>query len=253
MLIKKSDIREYFLFLLTAAAMIAAFILAWNSFLSGKNKFFVSLAFLLLSLLSLLVLYFKFNSLSSELKKLSYSKTNVPEGPKSENNEDPVQTFSAKDSDADLLKGVFSSTVLARIGDRLLKNLAEEFEIVQGMFFIADPQESKYTLTASYACAFENPHQGFQEGEGINGQACMDNKVIVINNLPESYFQVISGLGKGKARILYLIPLVHEKKSLALIEISCFKEIEESRFYMLNRLMREGGEKIHSVLNNEKI
>jgi hypothetical protein len=173
-----------------------------------------------------------------------------------ENNPDPKdvkqemtepEQLENKTPASDILKNVFNQDDPALIGDKILKNLAKEFEIVQGVFFILD-DSAKFTFRSSFACLFDKPPLDFSPGEGISGQAASDKKIIILSNIPDSYSLVSSGLGKGKAKFLYIIPMVFNRKTVAVIEILTFKEINENRMPALNRLMSEGGEKLGMLL-----
>jgi len=242
----------YYLFMLTALAGIAVFVSAWNSWLQGKEKMLLSFSFLLIFLVGLLFLFYLFVKLLSEVND---SKTHEDQPDKDSLPPTASQKndgLSPRDSSADLLKGAFGKPDIKSIGEKILKNLAQEFEIVQGTIFVLNPESGLFTYASSYACTFETPPPDFASGEGINGQAAADQRMITIPNLPDSYKPVFSGLGKGKARYLYVIPLVSEKITQGIIEISCFKEIDDNRSYLLNKLMREGGQKLSSVLLREQ-
>jgi hypothetical protein len=249
--IGKNKIRTTWLFLLAAGTGIAMFVSAWNSFLSGKEKIYISLSFLVLFLIVLVILYFQFSQLFSILNDVWDPDDEQINHTPAEPNSPSLEMDNSRDTNFGLLKGVFNKPDMKSIGEKLLKNLAKEFDIVQGVVFVLNPQTSKYSAAASFALAFDNMPPDFAQGEGIPGQAAADNKILVIPNLPESFSPVISGLGRAKARYLYVIPLVYEKKTNAVVEISCFKEIEENRLSQLNQLMREGGSKISSVLATE--
>jgi len=240
-----------FVFLLTATAGIAIFISAWNSFQKGKDYIFLSLVFLILFLIGILYLYILFSRIYSVAHK-----KDIPDD-KNSNSAIPAEETSKgvisgnREVPFSLLKGVFVKANPKNIGEKILKNLSQEFEIIQGVFFVLSADSQKYIPGASFAMDFDRLPAEFESGEGITGQAVIDNKILAISNLPESYSPALSGLGKGKAKFLYIIPLVHEKKAYGVIEISVFREIDEDRMTALNQLMREGGMKLYSVLFQE--
>ncbi len=249
---RTSHLQVSSLFLLTALAGIAMFSSAWNSFIQGKEKMLLSLGFLVLFLIGLLAIYFRF------LRHTSFGDKNNPENlsastePVADHPQPPKPEFAkTREASSDLLRAAFSKSDFGSIGERILKNLAHEFEIVQGVFFILNAQTGKYSFAAAYACTFESPPPDFIGGEGLTGQAIINQKIMTITNLPDSYCRVVSGLGKGKARFLYIIPLVHEKIPLGVIEITCFREIEESGMSLLNQLVREGGLKLSALISHE--
>jgi hypothetical protein len=247
----KKHLSAPYLFMLTAAAGIFMFISAWNSFIQGKEKMYISILCLVLFLTGLIALYFRFTRLASEHKANvapdALSPNKVPSATEKTN----YDTEKRKETVSGLLKGAFSGNNLKISGDKILRNLAQEFEIVQGVFFVLNQETLHFTFVASYALNIENVPPDFVSGEGISGQAVTDGRILIIPNLPDSYSPVISGLGKAKPRFLYVIPLIHEKICVAVIEISCFKEIEENRISLLHQLMREGGAKLATVLSPE--
>jgi hypothetical protein len=243
----KNNKSSIFLFLLTAAAGILIFVSDWNSFLQGKEKIYISFIFLVLFIFSLSALYFRFNRQTTSFNKDNSINDLVP-GEKSEEEHITDDNNVSREGTFILLKGVFSKPDVKGIGEGLLKNLASEFEIVQGIFFTLNPESSRFTLASAYAMSFDSLPPDFAPGEGLTGEAVTEGKILMIPNLPESFTPVISGLGKAKAKYLYIIPLIHEKKSYGVLEISCFREIEENRMPLLNQLMGEGGLKLSAVL-----
>lgn len=242
----KNNLTDSILFLTVAISGIAVFVSAWNSFLQGKGKIYISLAFLVLLLASLSALFIRYIRRIPKIPEVKSTSLN-PETSQSQSSNFNKESGSSREPSINLLAGAFSKPDIKLTGEKILKNLAKEFEIVQGAFYFLNDETHKYTLVASYALNFDTTLKEFSAGEGITGQAMADAKIMAIPNIPDSYSSAFSGLGKGKARTLYIIPLVYEKKSLAGIEISCFKEIDESHLSLLNQLMREGGEKLKTL------
>lgn len=236
------------LYLIAAFSGISLFITAWNSFLLEKINPVTALVFLFFLLVSLLLLFLRTYTLFREPLPTDSSE---PKEFSAEIQHNTGETPVPKQS-VNLLKSVFTSSDPGMIGEKLLKNLAKEFEIVQGVFFALDPATGRFIFKASYACFFESVPPEFAPGEGISGQAAADARIIALNNLPESYLPVLSGLGSGKANCLYSIPLVYEKKTLAIVEISCFKKIPETGIALLNNLASEGGRALKPVIIPEK-
>jgi hypothetical protein len=238
--------------MLTALTGIAVFVSAWNSWLQGKEKMLLSFFFLLLFIVGLILLFFRYNNLLTLIIESKAQLLQNGEGSSPTDASQKNEGSFPRDSSTDLLKGAFSKHDIKSIGEKILKNLGQEFEIVQAAFFVLKPDTGLFTYAASYACTFDTLPSDFAAGEGLSGQAAADQRMITIPNLPESYKPVFSGLGKGKARFLYIIPLVSEKITQGVIEISCFKEVDESRSYLLNKLMREGGQKLSAYLSKEQ-
>ncbi|HYW96212.1 MAG TPA: GAF domain-containing protein, partial [Bacteroidales bacterium] len=129
----------------------------------------------------------------------------------------------------------------ASLGDLLLKNMAGEFSIVQGIFYWQKSGEQVYRPEASYALVREENTPPVHPGTGLTGQAAADGKVVVIHPVPENYGVVASGLGQSSPAYVYIVPFVFEGKTMAILEVSTFRPIENDGFTALEMITTTGG------------
>ncbi|MFW5656049.1 MAG: GAF domain-containing protein [Bacteroidota bacterium] len=108
--------------------------------------------------------------------------------------------------------------------EKLLSNLAKEFEIVQGVVFIKEKSGEIFNPSGKYAYFLDEPPKSFKEGESIPGQVAKNQKLIVIDEIPEGYLKVISGLGDSHPRYLMIAPVMHKGECIAVIELASFKK-----------------------------
>ena len=127
---------------------------------------------------------------------------------------------------------------------KVLENLADELNIVQGIIYIGDATNKKYSFIAGYALTEEAKPQPVKPGENIAGQAVKDGELMVINDIPENYFQVESGLGKGKPGQLAVLPVVNEKSTVAVIEIATFMKMGNLEQEVLKHLATKISKKL---------
>lgn len=114
------------------------------------------------------------------------------------------------------------------IARAMLWRLAKETDACQGAFYIAvKGEKSKIVLrfTEGYAHTIANNENiEFEIGDGLVGQVAADGKFIQIENIPEGYLTVVSGLGKSSPTHLIIYPFVNENKEVvAVIELAAFK------------------------------
>ena len=110
---------------------------------------------------------------------------------------------------------------LEDLGEGLLKNLARELEIMSGIFYVG--KEGSFKVVASYALAASSEPYEFKSGEGLTGQAALNQQLMVLSRLPEGHLEVYSGLGKALPSYLAIVPLVHKGHTIAVIECSGYK------------------------------
>ena len=116
-----------------------------------------------------------------------------------------------------------------KLGQKLLSQLGEELQIVQGLVYQYSNETEKFEVLSTYAYYGEEPPQAFSIGEGLSGQAARDQQRILLTELPDDYTEVISGLGKRQPKMLLLAPLIHEEKTVALVELSFFEKFSEQK------------------------
>ncbi len=143
-----------------------------------------------------------------------------------EEKEEKEQQEEELDKLIDQLSGESDADKLAQ---KLLSQLGKELQIVQGLVYQYSNETEKFEVLSTYAYYGEEPPQPFTIGEGLSGQAARDQKRILLTELPEDYTEVISGLGKRQPKMLLLAPLIHDEKTVALVELSFFEELNEQK------------------------
>ncbi|HEX4681245.1 MAG TPA: HAMP domain-containing protein [Gemmatimonadaceae bacterium] len=117
-----------------------------------------------------------------------------------------------------------------------------------GAFFIAD-QDAGGTLLkliASYAYrARKHVANRFAPGEGLVGQAALEKQPILLQNVPDDYIQITSGLGEAPPRNIIVLPILFEGEVKAVIELASFLPFSQIHQTFLDQL----SESIGVVLN----
>ena len=121
------------------------------------------------------------------------------------------------------------------ISNRLLSGLAKEIEIVQGVFLNYNIRKKGKELSflSGYACGKRDPESyAFGLGEGFPGQVANDRKPIIINEVPEAYLTIRTGLGEAKPRSMIILPVENNGKLIGVLELASFKPFspEQEKF-----------------------
>jgi CheY-like chemotaxis protein/HAMP domain-containing protein len=84
-------------------------------------------------------------------------------------------------------------------------------------------------LTGSYAFEFRKGNSViFHDGEGLIGQAALERKPIVFQQVPEEYTRIQSGLGNMVPKSILIYPFIFDGEVLGLIEVGFASEIPSS-------------------------
>ncbi len=114
-----------------------------------------------------------------------------------------------------------------KYSETILRNLSIEFSIVQGLVFIKDFESKKFKVSATYAYYSNEAVREFEIGEGISGQVAKNQEMLNIDNIPDDYITVLSGLGSSSPNHLLIFPIVHNNETLAIVEAAAFSEFPE--------------------------
>ena len=125
--------------------------------------------------------------------------------------------------------------------EKLLTNLSKKFEIVQGVVFLIQGDEEVYYPAGKYAYFNDEPPKPFKTGETLPGQVARNKQLLLIDDIPEGYVKVVSGLGTSSPKHLLIIPVLNDDKVIGILEIASFKTFDEE--------MKAAMEKLSEKLN----
>jgi HAMP domain-containing protein/CheY-like chemotaxis protein/signal transduction histidine kinase len=117
-----------------------------------------------------------------------------------------------------------------------------------GAFFISDAESGSpvLRLIASYAYrARKHVANRYMIGEGLVGQAALEKQPILLQNVPDDYIQITSGLGEAPPRNIIVLPILFEGEVKAVIELASFLPFSSIHQTFLDQL----AESIGVVLN----
>lgn len=117
----------------------------------------------------------------------------------------------------------------------LLEGLCKELEASVGAAFITVRIEDRRYIEFIAGYAYHLPDSQllrFEFGEGLAGQVAKSGKAICINDVPQDYITVVSGLGKATPKSMMVLPIIIGENVMGVIEIASFNSLgdEELNF-----------------------
>src|SRR5204862_2792592 len=92
-----------------------------------------------------------------------------------------------------------------------------------------DEEKPELRLIASYGYKKRKTVSNvFKPGEGLVGQAFLERIPIAVDNAPDDYVKIVSGLGEGEPVNLIVLPVIFEDQVLAVIELGSFRKFSET-------------------------
>ena len=131
--------------------------------------------------------------------------------------------------------------------EKILANLAKEFELVQGLFYLKEKETGIYKIAGEYAYYAEERPVEFKEGETLSGQVAKNKKLLNVPDIPENYITVLSGLGNSSPRFLVILPVLVENETAGIIEMASFKKFDDNVLALFEKFTEIIGEHLTKV------
>lgn len=130
---------------------------------------------------------------------------------------------------------------LNELAYKLISNLIKHLRASQGGFYYLNPNEEGdkpfVEMLASFAFDDEKVKKSnFELGEGVVGEVVRENKLVYMDNIPNSYLNVVSGLGKANPRELLIVPVSNENGVFGAVELSSFIKFEDFQINFIEKL-----------------
>jgi signal transduction histidine kinase len=148
---------------------------------------------------------------------------------------DELEWIEAQLSRLELLRRTLvEPAALARL---LLMDLAPLVGAARGAIYLisTNDEPARLLLAASYAAGAGLP-ESLSLGEGLVGQCAIEQRKLVIRDVPADHFRLQSALGTSLPRELVIVPVRLTENCRAVIELAFFGELAASREALLDRL-----------------
>jgi len=138
------------------------------------------------------------------------------------------------------------------VGRLILSELAPLVSAQHAVFYTYEKSDQPYlTLLASYA--YERPGEigkRLELGQGLIGQCALENKKILLSNVPRDYIRVSSGLGSSAPVNIIVLPIVFEGEVKAVLELASFERFSPTHQALLDQLTESIGIVLNTIEAN---
>jgi hypothetical protein len=145
----------------------------------------------------------------------------------------------------------FRSNLSAHKGFKALEEglniLCRQLDAGQGALYTVQQNGEKRMLELKTGFALnksENSKVEFEFGEGLVGQAALTGKNLYLDEVPEGYITVLSGLGSASAKYLFLQVIKQGDETKGVIEIATFAPLKENVRKQIEEISKILAEKI---------
>ncbi|MCQ2252075.1 MAG: GAF domain-containing protein [Bacteroidales bacterium] len=154
---------------------------------------------------------------------------------------------------SDILRNNISD--IHKLCNAVIDQLVPYIDVNQGGIFIRTtlPEDEKTECFELYA-VFAYGHQRFHKrilrlDEGMIGACAMEKQTLILNNIPDDYTEISSGLGKSKPKCIMFVPLIYNDYLYGVMEFASFKTFDDHQKQFVERI----SENIASTIANAKV
>jgi putative methionine-R-sulfoxide reductase with GAF domain len=226
---------------LTSLILLLSFIIFKNIGTSSVNSYLlISINILVLIILTTNLFYKTLQIKEIEvIKEVLINDENTENEPVFEIIEDKLENKSIK------IENIKTEQDISKYIENQLLTISKKFNIDQAIFYLKD-ENNIYNPISKYAYYSDKEPDSIEEGEGILGQAIKDKKMLLIDDIPDGYITILSGLGKGNPKTLLIVPAVVDNNIVAIAEFASLKSINDET----KTLIQESISKIAKNLTN---
>jgi hypothetical protein len=113
-----------------------------------------------------------------------------------------------------------------------LQAICKQLEAGQGALYriIEEGGKRRIELELGYALSIgESTIIKYEIGEGLIGQAAASGNTLYVDDVPDGYIKIVSGLGSASPRHLLIVPVKKNNQVLGIIELASFTEVSEDQ------------------------
>ncbi|WP_338459485.1 response regulator [Pseudomonas sp. TE3-3-F2023] len=153
-----------------------------------------------------------------------------------------------------LAEQVLGQLTLPMLGDNILRFFAGYLGSVVGALYVRD-EHGRLVRVASYGLDAEEQarEQVLGDHEGLLAQAVREARLLRLDDLPEGYFHLSSGLGRGLPRSAMLMPCSDDGQINGVLELGFLRPLQERDEEMLQRVRGNLGISIESARYRQRL
>ncbi len=148
-----------------------------------------------------------------------------------------------------------NSDNLDQLCDEVIGTLVNYMKANQGGIFILNDDQNNSFLELKACRAYERKkflEKRVEVGQGLVGQAAIENRTIYMTDIPQNYMNITSGLGLANPNSLLIVPLQSNEQLIGVIEMASFEVFDETDLEFLEKVGESIAATVISVQTNEQ-
>jgi signal transduction histidine kinase/CheY-like chemotaxis protein/HAMP domain-containing protein len=141
------------------------------------------------------------------------------------------------------------------VAELIMEELAPLMGALHGTFFLTEQEggETRLRLIAGYGLRADKdaPIQ-YRIGQSLIGQVAKSKRLVVVDEIPQSYIKITSGLGEAPPANLVVFPLLFEGEVLGVVELASFSKFTPIQIDFLEQFAETLGISVNAIIANSR-
>lgn len=139
---------------------------------------------------------------------------------------------------SELAKNMQGNLQINNLAQVVINYLCNYLNVQVGALYLFNENTGQLILTSGYSLGDEKRNKPtIKLGEGIVGQAMVENKIIELKDIPDHYFDITSSFGRIKPKNIVAIPFYFESLSTGVIELGSMNDLNQIKKEYLQLVM----------------
>jgi HAMP domain-containing protein len=138
----------------------------------------------------------------------------------------------------------------------ILSSLVKYLDVNQGMFLVCQTENNEEYIEEIAAYAWDRRKYGkirYKKGEGLAGQAWVEQEYIFLTEVPEDYVRIRSGIGMALPKSVIVFPLKYNEEIYGVIELASFKLFAKHEIDFLLKISENIAASLSNSMTAEKM
>ena len=153
-----------------------------------------------------------------------------------------------------LAEHTIGQQALESLGRSVLEFVARYLDVTVAALYVRE-DNANLRRVAGFGFSGDNEavSQVFYGVEGQVGQAALSTRVVQLDDLPEGYLRVVSGLGQGSPRHVLLVPVHNDGQVNGVVELGFLRALGARDLEFVNMIANDIGNSIHAALYRRRL
>jgi len=159
-----------------------------------------------------------------------------------------------KTGQSDIAAAMLGEQNLAALSQSVLASLCRYLDASLGVLHVSRDGRL-FNRVAEYGVPKDGSSlvASFEAPKGLAGQAVEDQQILVLNELPANYMQVVTGLGSTPLRTVALVPASTSHTTNALIELGFREPLNEEKYELIELVRDTVSRSLETALYRERL